>query len=148
MRHNSPTSSEILVERLNLIASIKSGSQSTISTLSLSLHSLVPFEVSPHGVIRTKDSLDRETQPSYEFHLYVRDEGHPPMTSSAVVTVRVNDVNDHAPVFVHGPYEGTVVEDDADPNPRQLVKLVGGKHKSKMADCLALSEFIMLNRLN
>ena len=91
----------------------------------------MPFEVSPHGLIRTKGSLDREKQQSYEFEMYVKDEGYPPMTSSALIRVLIDDVNDHAPEFVNAPYEGTVVEDDQDPIPQQRVRLVRDPCQSK-----------------
>ena len=95
----------------------------------LSLYSVplaVPFQVSPQGVITTKAYLDRERTDTYEFDLYVKDEGKPPMTSSARITVVVDDVNDHAPQFGHPRYEGFIVEDDTDPVDRQPVKMVSG----------------------
>jgi len=51
------------------------------------------------GVITASESLDRETQPRYSFHVVAVDAGIPALSSSVLVVVDLLDVNDHSPVF-------------------------------------------------
>ncbi|XP_070197895.1 protocadherin beta-1-like [Littorina saxatilis] len=60
----------------------------------------LPFELSQSGVITSTVTLDREHKATYEFHVLATDRGIQPLTSSAVVTVVVLDVNDNAPTFI------------------------------------------------
>ena len=46
----------------------------------------------------------------YSFTVVARDGGNPPRSSSAMVTIRVTDVNDEAPVFTQAEYHATVAE--------------------------------------
>ena len=84
----------------------------------------VPFELSESGEITNTAILDRELQGIYEFEVFVKDNGSPSKTSSTQITVRVEDVNDNAPVFNEPHYWGFVVEDDTDRMESQLVKMV------------------------
>nr|XP_046262312.1 protocadherin alpha-2-like isoform X5 [Scatophagus argus] len=43
--------------------------------------------------------LDREVTPQYSVTISVTDEGSPPLSNTSVITVRVSDVNDNAPIF-------------------------------------------------
>ena len=51
------------------------------------------------GVITASERLDRETEARYSFHVVAVDAGTPPMSSSVLVVVDLQDVNDHRPVF-------------------------------------------------
>ncbi|XP_026886477.2 protocadherin alpha-4-like [Electrophorus electricus] len=44
-------------------------------------------------------ALDRETNELYNVSVIATDEGMPPLSSTAVVTVHISDVNDNAPLF-------------------------------------------------
>lgn len=69
-----------------------------------------PFSVNETtGEVYNTDTLDREITPSYILTVVAHD-GHPslPLSSSATVVVMVEDVNDHAPQFLHGPYVSDV----------------------------------------
>ena len=57
----------------------------------------VPFVVFQDGLIKTDRELDREETSEYTFEVIATDRGTPPKTSSALVTVYVEDVNDNAP---------------------------------------------------
>ncbi|XP_065199574.1 protocadherin-like wing polarity protein stan [Planococcus citri] len=58
------------------------------------------FVIDPtSGVIRTATPLDRESIARYEIHALAIDRGTPPMSSSVLVTVRIEDVNDSPPAF-------------------------------------------------
>ncbi|XP_062874781.1 protocadherin Fat 4 [Trichomycterus rosablanca] len=64
------------------------------------------FSINPAtGQIITSSLLDRETRASYELLVVASDGGHPtPLSSSATVSVVINDVNDNPPRFHHHPY--------------------------------------------
>jgi len=51
------------------------------------------------GVITASELLDRETEPRYTFNVVAVDAGSPPLSSSVVVVVDLQDVNDHSPLF-------------------------------------------------
>lgn len=58
------------------------------------------FTIDPQsGLITTRQSLDRERKDSYTLVLLVIDRGQPPQQSTRIVTVMVNDVDDHKPHF-------------------------------------------------
>ncbi|MCJ8739590.1 hypothetical protein PDJAM_G00048940 [Pangasius djambal] len=64
------------------------------------------FSINPAtGQIITSSLLDREIQGSYELLVVASDSGHPiPLSSSATVSVVINDINDNPPRFHHHPY--------------------------------------------
>lgn len=61
------------------------------------MESTVPFVVFPDGKIQTNRELDREAQNIYKFNVLAVDQGTPRLSSSALVTVLVNDSNDNEP---------------------------------------------------
>ncbi|XP_035824963.1 protocadherin-11 X-linked [Aplysia californica] len=61
--------------------------------------SSIPFVVLPSGIIRTGDILDKDKQSLYKFPVQVTDKGQPYRSSTATVTIRVIDSNDHKPRF-------------------------------------------------
>lgn len=44
--------------------------------------------------------MDREKVDVHFFAVVARDEGDPPLSSTATVTIHVDDVNDNVPVFL------------------------------------------------
>jgi hypothetical protein len=59
-----------------------------------------PFEIDPStGVIRVRQSVDREQQSDYRFSVRVVDLGGSGLESTASIRVTVLDVNDEAPHF-------------------------------------------------
>ncbi|XP_051560919.1 protocadherin-23 [Myxocyprinus asiaticus] len=62
------------------------------------------------GQIVVCDTLDRETSDTYLLTVTVTDRGKPPLNSSTVVSIRVLDINDHAPVFSSPEYHAQVRE--------------------------------------
>ena len=64
---------------------------------------VLPFAISPSGLLTTTARLDRDHRSSYSFHVRANDRGVQPLSSTALVRVRVLDVNDNAPVFVMSP---------------------------------------------
>lgn len=64
------------------------------------------------GWITSAASFDREAKAEYEFDVIAVDRGTPNrLSSTAVVTVRIIDQNDEAPVFSQSSYSGAVNED-------------------------------------
>ncbi|XP_042274122.1 protocadherin-20 [Thunnus maccoyii] len=61
-----------------------------------------PFVVdNTQGTLRTTTNLDRETEDRYELYLLARDHGHPvSLTSTARVTIFVEDINDNQPKVI------------------------------------------------
>jgi hypothetical protein len=59
-----------------------------------------PFQLHPeNGELTVNSQLDRETVAAYELTVTAEDMGRPPLTSSLLVSVAVEDVNDNAPLF-------------------------------------------------
>ncbi|XP_056606283.1 protocadherin-9 isoform X4 [Triplophysa dalaica] len=55
------------------------------------------------GVIKSNVSFDREQQSSYTFDVRAVDNGSPPCSSAAKVTINVIDVNDNTPIVIYPP---------------------------------------------
>lgn len=63
------------------------------------------------GQLTTKSKLDREVTPEYEIRVIARDQGVPPQSSTAVVHLFVEDVNDNSPEFYPLKYFAQISED-------------------------------------
>ncbi|XP_035781928.1 neural-cadherin-like isoform X3 [Anopheles albimanus] len=57
------------------------------------------FAISPEGTVTIQRELDRETMAKHSLEILAADDGVPPRTASAILTVLVKDVNDNAPEF-------------------------------------------------
>ncbi|KPI98094.1 Cadherin-23 [Papilio xuthus] len=58
------------------------------------------FAIDPEsGIITSRQSLDRERQAVYTLVLVVTDHGTPPQQASRIVTLTIDDVDDHKPHF-------------------------------------------------
>lgn len=63
----------------------------------------IPFDIDPEtGKITTSRSLDREIRSYYTLIVVAQNPGYPELTSTASVVVRVDDLNDNAPL-IHYP---------------------------------------------
>uniref|UniRef100_A0A3Q3LLL1 FAT atypical cadherin 2 n=1 Tax=Mastacembelus armatus TaxID=205130 RepID=A0A3Q3LLL1_9TELE len=61
---------------------------------------LQQFSIHPRsGEITVRTALDREEIPHYSLTVQAADEGNPPLSSAALITITVADVNDNPPVF-------------------------------------------------
>ncbi|NXE42703.1 PCDGA protein, partial [Ptilorrhoa leucosticta] len=82
-----------------------------------SLDEGVPFRLqSSHGSyysVVTARELDREQVSEYNVTVRAADGGSPPLQSSAVLSLRVLDVNDNAPVFAQERYSARLAENNA-----------------------------------
>lgn len=62
------------------------------------------------GLVTTAATLDRETRSELRFLVVAADQGNPPLSSTATVTVLVDDVNDNEPVFLQQLYNTSILE--------------------------------------
>ncbi|XP_055296378.1 protein dachsous [Sitodiplosis mosellana] len=64
------------------------------------------------GLITTRTHIDCETEPVPQLIVQARDNGVPPMSSTATVFIQIHDVNDNEPIFDQSFYNATVSEND------------------------------------
>lgn len=57
------------------------------------------FGIKSDGTIFIKKALDREQKAVYKFRVVATDQGNPPKSSTADVTIYVDDINDSNPIF-------------------------------------------------
>lgn len=79
------------------------------SVLRSSQDGLISIELET-GLVSTAAALDRETQSELRFLVVAADRGDPPLSSTATVTVLVEDVNDNEPIFLQQLYNVSVLE--------------------------------------
>lgn len=69
------------------------------------------FTIDPtSGVITARDRFDHENQTTFTFLVYAKDFGKPSLTGSAVVTIRIKDLNDNPPKFTQSTFQFSVSE--------------------------------------
>ncbi|XP_022163708.1 protocadherin-like wing polarity protein stan isoform X2 [Myzus persicae] len=107
------------------------------------------FVIDPtSGILRTAASLDRESIPQYNIHVFAIDKGSPSLSTAVPVTIRIEDVNDSPPVFEsdklvmyipeNSPIGSTVGElyaKDPDEGPNAIVQysIIGGDDASSFS---------------
>ena len=70
------------------------------------------FTIHPtNGEIRTLVKLDREEKDAHNITVIVKDKGSDPNTASAVVYIKVDDINDSPPLFTQEEYKISLAED-------------------------------------
>ena len=78
----------------------------------------------PTGDVTTKKSLDREEIEAYVIRVLAKDKGPAPLTSTATVYLKVNDINDNSPVFYPKKYFAKVMEGQGQGLPVTFVSAV------------------------
>ena len=63
-------------------------------------------------MLKTKNALDRERIERYSLTIVARDGGDPPLQSTELVEIRVEDINDNAPFFHQSQYRVSVDENN------------------------------------
>ena len=74
------------------------GGKLTYSLITNNKHFL-PFKISTNGLLSAIMSLDHEFQDTYQFQVFVKDNGAPSLNNTVNVIVEVTDKNDNAPYF-------------------------------------------------
>lgn len=77
------------------------------------------FAISQDGSVSIQRTLDREAVPKHFLEILATDDGQPPKTATASMTVSVKDVNDNAPRFA-ADYQPVAMENEA---PRKLIEI-------------------------
>nr|CAD7430770.1 unnamed protein product [Timema monikensis] len=77
------------------------------------------FCIDHEGTVAVQRSLDRENTPRHEVKILAVDEGVPPKTATATLTVIVQDINDNAPKFLED-YRPVLLEHVP---PRKIVEI-------------------------
>ena len=89
------------------------GINGQISYSILSGNGLRWFQIdSTSGLITTAMSLDRERFPQVSLTVLAKDHGLPPLNSTTVVIVTIDDTNDNPPRFSQGVYNATLAENE------------------------------------
>nr|CAH7741799.1 unnamed protein product [Callosobruchus chinensis] len=78
------------------------------------------FSINQEGTVSIQRSLDREDTPRHQVKILAIDDGYPPKTATATLTVIVQDINDNAPTFLKD-YRPVVPEHVP---PRKVVELL------------------------
>jgi hypothetical protein len=78
------------------------------------------FAISEDGTVSIQRALDREQQPTHQVKILAIDDGDPPKTATATLTVTVDDINDNAPRFQKD-YRPVLPEHSA---PRKVVEVL------------------------
>lgn len=87
------------------------GINGQISYSILSGNALHWFQIdSLSGLITTAGPLDRENSQQVSLTVLAKDNGLPPLNSTTVVTVTINDANDNRPMFSQDVYNKTLAE--------------------------------------
>lgn len=60
------------------------------------------------GIISTESVFDTSIKSQFIFHCYVHDQGIDPKMDVVLITVTIQDMNTHSPVFTKTPYQTTV----------------------------------------
>lgn len=78
------------------------------------------FKINQDGVVTIQRMLDRETQPRHTIKIVGVDDGYPPKSSTATLTVIVQDINDNAPRFLYD-YRPVIMEKSP---PQKVVEIL------------------------
>ncbi|KAM4555052.1 uncharacterized protein PAE49_014235 [Odontesthes bonariensis] len=77
---------------------------------------ILPFKIKStltnYYALITDSSFDREVVPEYNITVRATDSGSPPISSTAVLRLKISDVNDNAPLFDKMSYVGHVEENN------------------------------------
>ncbi|CAG0914580.1 unnamed protein product, partial [Notodromas monacha] len=78
------------------------------------------FSINDDGTVTIQRALDREETPRHQVKILAIDDGDPPKTATATLTVIVQDINDNAPKFLKN-YRPVIPENSS---PRKVVDIL------------------------
>ena len=82
------------------------------------------FAITADGTVSIQRQLDRETSPAHQIKILAIDDGDPPKTATATLTVIVQDINDNSPRFLKN-YRPVLPEH----SPPRKVRTIQGFHQ-------------------
>uniref|UniRef100_A0A672YHK1 Cadherin domain-containing protein n=1 Tax=Sphaeramia orbicularis TaxID=375764 RepID=A0A672YHK1_9TELE len=108
---DSPSGTTVAIINVKDVDSGKNGK------VGCSLNGNTPFTIHSslknYYTVVTNGALDRERNPDYNITITAVDEGSPPLSSDKIITLKVSDVNDNAPVFEKNYYEADLIENNS-----------------------------------
>ena len=116
-----------------------------------------PFAIDKKtGWLTTTQSLDRESQSSYQVAVRASDHGRPPKETTAQIIVEIQDRNDNDPVFGQKTYEVSTLEtdppgtevtrilaQDKDENSRVHYEITGGNTRNRFSITTQMAEGVI-----
>ncbi|OWF37313.1 protocadherin beta-14-like isoform X2 [Mizuhopecten yessoensis] len=84
----------------------------------------LPFDVLRNGTILGTRTLDRELIAKYNFTVIAYDHGSSPLTSTADVTVIIQDINDNAPIITFPSISGDLLYVSSDTLPNTIIATI------------------------
>ncbi|XP_066507613.1 protocadherin gamma-A12-like isoform X7 [Hoplias malabaricus] len=110
-------------------------------TCSIDLNS--PFSIvsslSNYYNLVTDSALDREQTADYNITITAVDAGNPPLSSKQLLSVKISDVNDHAPQFEQESYNAYIMEN----NPSSMSVLSIKAHDADWGENARVSYFLL-----
>ncbi|XP_033743645.1 protocadherin beta-15-like isoform X1 [Pecten maximus] len=84
----------------------------------------LPFDVLKNGTILGTRTLDRELIAQYNFTVIAYDHGSSPLTSTAEVTIIIQDINDNAPIITFPSIGGDLLYLSSDTLPNTVIATI------------------------
>ncbi|XP_043982216.1 protocadherin gamma-A5-like isoform X7 [Gambusia affinis] len=98
------------------VFNVKDADSDRNGQIKCSIESNVPFKIqsslTDYYNLLLDASLDRETTPEYNITITAMDHGSPSLYSSAVLYLKVSDVNDNPPIFENPNYSAVIIENN------------------------------------
>ncbi|XP_069052240.1 protocadherin beta-3-like [Lepisosteus oculatus] len=117
MSFSSPVSEDSAPGTTVAIINVKDLDSGDNGQVSCSINRNLPFKITSsltnYYTLVTDAVLDRETTSEYNITIIATDAGYPPLTSSKILSLKVSDVNDNAPVFEQSAYTAYVAENNS-----------------------------------
>ncbi|XP_076325233.1 neural cadherin isoform X1 [Tachypleus tridentatus] len=88
------------------------------------------FRIGKDGVVSIQRKLDREDTPRHQVKILAIDDGEPPLTATATLTVVVSDINDNAPRFLKD-YRPVIMENTRPPQKVEEIQATDDDDRSK-----------------
>nr|XP_015205173.1 PREDICTED: protocadherin beta-3-like [Lepisosteus oculatus] len=117
MSFSSPVSEDSAPGTTVAIINVKDLDSGENGRVSCSINRNLPFKIisslTNYYTLVTDAVLDRETTSEYNITVIATDSGSPSLTTSKILTLKVSDVNDNAPVFEQSAYTAYVAENNS-----------------------------------
>uniref|UniRef100_W5MZS7 Cadherin domain-containing protein n=1 Tax=Lepisosteus oculatus TaxID=7918 RepID=W5MZS7_LEPOC len=153
MSFSSPVSEDSAPGTTVAIINVKDLDSGENGRVSCSINRNLPFKIisslTNYYTLVTDAVLDRETTSEYNITVIATDSGSPSLTTSKILTLKVSDVNDNAPVFEQSAYTAYVAENNSpglsvfSVKGLSIKRMISGRARIFTGDS---SEYVELNR--